>query len=138
MINKWSKIYIAGHKGLVGSAILRRLKSYGYKNLIVKTRKELDLSDQKKVLNFLKKTKPEFIFIAAAKVGGIYANNTYKAETMPLGFASLRNWLATRQRICLPIYLPSVPGFTGVDRLGRVKVVVLKWWGFFLGWRHAN
>ena len=80
MINKWSKIYIAGHKGLVGSAILRRLKSYGYKNLIVKTRKELDLSDQKKVLNFLKKTKPEFIFIAAAKVGGIYANNTYKAE----------------------------------------------------------
>ena len=80
MIGINSKIYIAGHQGLVGSAIYRKLKLRGYKNLIVKTRRQLDLNDQNKVLNFLKKTKPKFIFIAAAKVGGVYANNTYKAE----------------------------------------------------------
>ena len=80
MINKHSRIYIAGHYGLVGSAILRRLKKEGYKNVIFRTRQQLDLKDQKKVSNFLKKHKPEFIFIAAAKVGGIYSNNKYKAE----------------------------------------------------------
>ena len=80
MIGINSKIYIAGHQGLVGSAIYRKLKSRGYKNLIVKTRRQLDLNNQNKVLNFLKKIKPKFIFIAAAKVGGVYANNTYKAE----------------------------------------------------------
>ena len=80
MINKQSRIYIAGHNGLVGSAILRRLKKEGYKNVIFRTRLQLDLKDQKKVFNFLKKQKPEFIFIAAAKVGGIYSNNKYKAE----------------------------------------------------------
>ena len=80
MIGINSKIYIAGHQGLVGSAIYRKLKLRGYKNLIVKTRRQLDLNNQNKVLNFLKKTKPKFIFIAAAKVGGVYANNTYKAE----------------------------------------------------------
>ena len=80
MIGINSKIYIAGHRGLVGSAIYRKLKLRGYKNLIVKTRRQLDLNNQNKVLNFLKKTKPKFIFIAAAKVGGVYANNTYKAE----------------------------------------------------------
>ena len=80
MFNKKSKIYIAGHAGLVGSAILRRLNDKGYKNLIYKTRKQLDLKDKKKVFNFLKKQKPDFIFIAAAKVGGISSNNKYKAE----------------------------------------------------------
>ena len=80
MINKKSKIYIAGHKGLVGSAILRKLLSKGYKNVIFKTKKQLDLKNSKKVFKFLKKNKPDFIFIAAAKVGGIYANNNYKAE----------------------------------------------------------
>ena len=80
MINKKSKIYIAGHKGLVGSAILRKLLSKGYKNVIFKTKKQLDLKNSKKVFQFLKKNKPDFIFIAAAKVGGIYANNNYKAE----------------------------------------------------------
>lgn len=80
MINKYSRIYIAGHHGLVGSAILRRLKKDGYKNIIYRTRQQLDLKDQKEVFNFLKKQKPEFIFIAAAKVGGIYSNNKYKAE----------------------------------------------------------
>ncbi len=80
MINFNSKIYIAGHTGLVGSAILRKLKSKGYKNLIYRTKKQLDLKNQKKVQNFLRQQKPDFIFIAAAKVGGIYSNNKYKAD----------------------------------------------------------
>ena len=80
MIKTNSKIYIAGHNGLVGNAIYRRLRSEGYKNIFVKSRKDLDLNDQKKVLKFIKNIKPKFIFIAAAKVGGVYANNTYKAE----------------------------------------------------------
>ena len=80
MINLKSKIYVSGHKGLVGSAIVRQLKSRGYKNVICKTRKELDLTNQSKVLVFLRKTKPDFIFLAAAKVGGIYSNNKYKAD----------------------------------------------------------
>ena len=80
MVNKNSKIFIAGHKGLVGSAILRRLKSLGYKNLIIKDKSNLNLLDQNKVFNFLKKNKPNFIFIAVAKVGGILANNRYKAD----------------------------------------------------------
>ena len=80
MINKNSKIYVSGHKGLVGSAIVRKLKEKGYKNIIYKSRKELDLTNQKKVHEFLKKYKPKFIFLAAAKVGGIYSNKKYKAE----------------------------------------------------------
>ena len=80
MINLKSKIYVAGHKGLVGSAIIRKLKKKGYKNLIFRSKKQLDLKNQKKVLSFLKRNKPDFIFIAAAKVGGIYSNNNYKAE----------------------------------------------------------
>ena len=68
MINKKSRIYIAGHKGLVGSAILRKLISKGYKNVILRTKKQLDLKNSKKVFQFLKKNKPDFIFIAAAKV----------------------------------------------------------------------
>jgi len=80
MITKNSKIYIAGHKGLVGSAILRRLKKKGYKNLIFLDRKKLDLTNQQAVYKYLKKQKPKFIFISAAKVGGIYSNNKYKAD----------------------------------------------------------
>ena len=80
MISKKSKIYIAGHKGLVGSAILKKLKEKGYRNLITANKKELNLLNQQKVLDFLKRKKPEFIYIAAAKVGGIYSNNKYKAE----------------------------------------------------------
>jgi GDP-L-fucose synthase len=80
MLNKQSKIYLAGHKGLVGSAILRRLKDTGYKNIITRTRKQLDLRDKNKVLNFFKKKKFKFVIIAAAKVGGIYANNKYRAD----------------------------------------------------------
>ena len=80
MINLKSKIYIAGHKGLIGSAILRKLQLDGYKRIIYRTRQQLDLKNQKKVFQFLNKNKPDFIFIAAAKVGGIYSNNNYKAE----------------------------------------------------------
>ena len=80
MINKKSKIFVAGHKGLVGSAILRKLKEKGYKKIIFADKKKLDLTNQLKVFNFIKKNKPEFIFLAAAKVGGILSNNKYKAE----------------------------------------------------------
>ena len=80
MISFNSKIYVAGHKGLVGSAIIRKLKEKGYKKIIIADRKKLDLTNQSKVFSFLKKHKPKFIFIAAAKVGGIYSNNKYKAE----------------------------------------------------------
>jgi len=80
MMDQKSKIYIAGHKGLVGSAIRRRLNSLNYKNLIYKDKSNLNLLDQNKVFNFLKKNKPNFIFIAAAKVGGILANNRFKAD----------------------------------------------------------
>lgn len=77
---KKSKIYVAGHNGLVGSAIIRRLKFFGYKNIITIDRERLDLTNQLKVFKFLKKTKPKFIIIAAAKVGGINANNKYRAD----------------------------------------------------------
>ena len=80
MINLQSKIYVAGHKGLVGSAIVRQLKKEGYKKIIFADRSKLDLINQLKVLKFLKRKKPDFIFIAAAKVGGIYSNNKYKAQ----------------------------------------------------------
>ena len=80
MINLKSKIYVAGHKGLVGSAIIRKLRQKGYKNIIFRSKKQLDLKNQKKVHSFLKKNKPDFIFIAAAKVGGIYSNDKYRAE----------------------------------------------------------
>ena len=80
MIKLNSKIYVAGHKGLVGSAIIRKLKERGYKKILTADRKKLDLTNQIKVLKFLKKNKPDFIFIAAAKVGGIHSNNKFKAE----------------------------------------------------------
>ena len=80
MINKNSKIFVAGHNGLVGSAIVRKLKDKGYKNILTVNRLKLDLTNQSKVYNFLKRHKPKYIFIAAAKVGGIYSNNKYRAD----------------------------------------------------------
>jgi len=80
MDNINSKIYVAGHTGLVGSAIVRALRRHGYKRIILRTRKQLNLTDQKQTFDFLKKTKPKFIFIAAAKVGGIRTNNILKAN----------------------------------------------------------
>ncbi len=79
-MDKDTKIYVAGHTGLVGSALIRRLEGEGYKNLVVKASKELDLRQQAKVEEFFKKEKPDYVFLAAAKVGGILANSTYKAE----------------------------------------------------------
>ncbi|HEY8890097.1 MAG TPA: GDP-L-fucose synthase [Clostridium sp.] len=79
-MNKDSKIYVAGHRGLVGSAIVRNLKEKGYTNIIGKTHNELDLMNQQEVRNFFEKEKPEYVFQAAAKVGGIGANSTYPAD----------------------------------------------------------
>ncbi|MAH63361.1 MAG: GDP-fucose synthetase [SAR324 cluster bacterium] len=79
-MNKESRIYIAGHRGLVGSAIKRILSRNGYSNLIVKTRAELNLLDAKAVEKFFLEENPEYVFLAAAKVGGIHANNTYPAD----------------------------------------------------------
>lgn len=75
-----SKIYVAGHKGLVGSAIMRRLRELGYTNLLYRTREQLDLVNQQAVEDFFASEKPDHVFLAAAKVGGIHANNTYPAE----------------------------------------------------------
>jgi GDP-L-fucose synthase len=77
---KNSKIYVAGHRGMVGSALIRRLRSGGYDNVVVRSRTELDLLDQRAVLEFLEREKPDYVFIAAAKVGGIQANNIYRAD----------------------------------------------------------
>ena len=87
MINFNSKIFVAGHNGLVGSAIVNRLKDKGYKKILTIKKSRLDLTNQKKVLQFLKKHKPDFIFIAAAKVGGIYSNNKYPAEYIQINLS---------------------------------------------------
>ncbi|WP_428079446.1 GDP-L-fucose synthase family protein [Candidatus Pelagibacter sp.] len=79
-MRKTSKIYVAGHRGLVGSAIVNSLKKKGFSKIILRTRSQLDLTKQIKVNNFFKKNKPEIVIIAAAKVGGIYANNKYQAN----------------------------------------------------------
>ena len=79
-MNKDAKIYVAGHRGLVGSAIVRKLTSLEYTNIITRTHAELDLTDQIVVQNFFAEVKPEYVFLAAAKVGGILANNNYPAE----------------------------------------------------------
>jgi len=79
-MQKNSKIYIAGHRGLVGSAIVKNLKERGYTNLITRTHKELDLLDQQAVASFFESENPEYVILAAAKVGGIVANNTYRAD----------------------------------------------------------
>ncbi|AUC16635.1 GDP-fucose synthetase [Tenacibaculum sp. SZ-18] len=79
-MNKSSKIYVAGHRGLVGSAIIKNLQEKGFTNIVTRTHKELDLTDQIATADFFKKEQPEYVFLAAAKVGGIVANNTYRAD----------------------------------------------------------
>lgn len=79
-MEKSAKIYVAGHRGMVGSAIVRKLEAEEYQNLILKTSKELDLRNQQQVKEFFETEKPDYVFLAAAKVGGIVANNTYRAE----------------------------------------------------------
>nr|WP_262898117.1 GDP-L-fucose synthase [Niastella soli] len=80
IVNKSDKIYVAGHRGMVGSALVRKLKKEGFNNLLVRTSSELDLRNQQAVQEFMKEEKPEYVFLAAAKVGGILANNTYRAD----------------------------------------------------------
>jgi len=79
-LEKNSKIFVAGHRGMVGSAIYRKLQKEGYQNIITRTSAELDLRDQKAVADFFAQEKPDYVFLAAAKVGGIVANNTYRAD----------------------------------------------------------
>lgn len=79
-LNKLSKIYIAGHNGMVGSSILNHFKKKNYKNIIVRNRNELDLTDTNKTIQYLRKSKPQYVIIAAAKVGGILANRDFKAD----------------------------------------------------------
>ncbi len=80
MMNLTDKIYVAGHRGLVGSAIVRTLEKKGFSNIVVKTSKELDLRNQAEVNEFFKNEKPQYVFLVAGKVGGIVANNTYRAD----------------------------------------------------------
>lgn len=79
-MDQLSKIYVAGHRGMVGSAIVRRLQKEGFNNIITRTSQELDLRDQAAVAAFFEETKPDYVFLAAAKVGGIMANNTYRGQ----------------------------------------------------------
>ncbi len=100
-----AKIYVAGHRGLVGSALIKRLKEIGYSNLLTRTHSELDLQNQSAVEEFFRKEKPDYVFLAAAKVGGIYANNTYPAE---FAYSNLQiqnnivnsSWLNKVKKLC--------------------------------------
>ena len=89
-MNKDSKIYVAGHRGMVGSAIIRELERQGYNNIITRTHKELDLCNQQAVNDFFEAEKPEYVFLAAAKVGGIVAN----PEVNTISFSSIFNVFA--------------------------------------------
>jgi GDP-L-fucose synthase len=104
-MDKQSKIYVAGHRGMVGSAIVRNLAQKGYSNILVQTHQELDLLNQAAIFDFLQQEKPDYIFIAAAKVGGIHANNTYRADFIYQNLAIESNiihgaHLAGVQRLC--------------------------------------
>ena len=90
-MNKNAKIYIAGHRGLVGSALMRQLQTQGYENLVTRTHNELDLTNQLATEAFFDAEKPEYVFLAAAKVGGIHANNTYPAEFIQKNLAIQSN-----------------------------------------------
>ena len=109
MINKNSKIYIAGHRGTVGSAITDKFKKEGYKNLVLKTRAELDLFDQSTVKNFFKKEKPEFVILSAAKVGGIKANMTFPADFLFENLQIQTNviWSALQSKVKKLLFLGS-------------------------------
>ncbi|MDP1733924.1 MAG: NAD-dependent epimerase/dehydratase family protein, partial [Sulfuritalea sp.] len=104
-MNTDAKIYVAGHRGMVGSALVRRLRQAGYTNILARTHAELDLLDQAATHAFLAREKPDFIFIAAAIVGGINANNTFRADFIYRNLMVEANlihgaWLAGVQRLC--------------------------------------
>ena len=98
MMNLDSKIYVAGHRGLVGSAILRKLQAEGYTNIVTRTSKELDLTDDKAVQQFFEEENPEYVFLAAGKVGGILSNNTYPAEYLHMNFSIQDNVFEAAQK----------------------------------------
>ena len=105
MMETAAKIYVAGHRGMVGSALVRRLEQAGYANILVRTHAELDLLDQAATAAFLKREKPDFIFMAAAMVGGIQANNSFRADFIYKNLMVEANmihgaWLAGVQRLC--------------------------------------
>jgi GDP-L-fucose synthase len=108
-MNKTDKIYIAGHRGLVGGALLRLLQTEGYTNIITRTSAELDLREQQAVRDFFEKEKPQYVFLAAAKVGGIYANNTYPAEFLYDNIALQNNVIheAYRNNVTKLLFLGS-------------------------------
>lgn len=108
-MNANSKIFVAGHNGLVGSAIVRHLNASGFKNLVLKTRKELDLESQKEVNDFFEIYKPEYVFFAAAKVGGINANNTFPADFISSNIKIQSNVIesAYKQNVKKMIFLGS-------------------------------
>jgi hypothetical protein len=91
-IHEGARIYVAGHRGLVGSALLRTLNAHGYHNVVVRTHRELDLTDGEAVRAFFHQEKPEYVLLAAAKVGGILANNTYPADFICEGVDQTRGW----------------------------------------------
>ena len=105
MLSKHAKIYVAGHNGMVGSAIVRDLQAKGYTNMVTRSRSELNLLDQAAVHQFLKTEQPDYIFMAAAKVGGIHANNSYRADFIYENLTIQTNvihgaFLAGVQRLC--------------------------------------
>ncbi len=107
LINKDAKIYIAGHTGLVGSAIVRTYRKAGYRNLLVKSHRELDLMNQDDVEKFISREKPEYVIVAAAKVGGIKANMTYPFEFMHENLAIQNNliWSALKHDVKKLLYI---------------------------------
>src|SRR3569832_2840620 len=104
-MEKTSRIYVAGHRGLVGSAIMRRLKADGYGNVITRTHAELDLTNQAAVHALFESERPEYVFLAAAKVGGILANSTYPADIIG-------------QNLMVPTIVIHTAYLTGVERRG--------------------
>lgn len=101
MNNPDSKLYVAGHTGLLGSALMRRLEKHGYQNIIVKTHNELDLTNQQNVMDFFADEKPEHVFLAAGKVGGIIANKTYRADFLHTNIAIQDNVFEAANRFDL-------------------------------------
>jgi GDP-L-fucose synthase len=105
MLSKGAKIYVAGHRGMVGSAIVRSLFAHGYANIVVRTRQELDLLNQAAVFEFLDTEKPDYVFVAAAMVGGIHANDTMRGQFIYENLTIQANiihgsWLANIRRLC--------------------------------------